>query len=491
VSSHRKILTVAIQLASKDVEHTSFQSKTSLLDWDIVLFRPDLDGMWYTRDEYQGKPCLTDSESFNLKESCEHWRREIKGAFEAGKTVLVFLAPLREVYVDTGQKTFSGTGRNARATRHVEPYSNYQSIPVTLGPIQSSGSAIKLAVRGAEILGTYWQDFGELSRYEVILTHDKVTPCLVTKTGDKPVGAIYRNQSSGGTLLLLPDMEFCPDGFLENAEDGGKTEDLEDFDDDVDVDWAPAAQQFAARLIGAIAALDRVCRASAEATPEPTWAADLKYALHAESRLRAELLEAESEVEQAQKRKERLVETLKSAGSYRALLFEKGKPLETAIVEALRLMGFSAAPYRDAESEFDVVFESQEGRLIGESEGKDNKSVNIDKLRQLAMNIHEDLKREEVTAPAKGVLFGNGYRLQAPTDRPDPFTDKCQSAAGSTNVALVFTPDLFPRIQYLLATDDNDYSTKCRLALINSVGRVQFPAVPALDAPAVAEISEE
>jgi hypothetical protein len=58
-----------------------------------------------------------------------------------------------------------------------------------------------------------------------------------------------------------------------------------------------------------------------------------------------------------------------------------------------------------------VVFESEEGRLIGEAEGKDNKAINVDKLRQLSMNIHEDIQREEVTTPAKGVLFGNGYRF--------------------------------------------------------------------------------
>jgi hypothetical protein len=48
-----------------------------------------------------------------------------------------------------------------------------------------------------------------------------------------------------------------------------------------------------------------------------------------------------------------------------------------------------------------VVFESEEGRLIGEAEGKDNKAINVDKLRQLSMNIHEDIQREEVTTPAK------------------------------------------------------------------------------------------
>ena len=96
-------------------------------------------------------------------------------------------------------------------------------------------------------------------------------------------------------------------------------------------------------------------------------------------------------------------------GRLRGLLFEKGKPLEEAIIEGLRKLGFTAEPFKDDGSEFDVVFESPEGRLIDEAEGKDNKAVNVDKLRQLQMNIHEDLLRDSVAEPAKPVLFGNAH----------------------------------------------------------------------------------
>jgi hypothetical protein len=34
--------------------------------------------------------------SFKVKEACEHWRREIKQAFETGKTVVVFMPPVQE-----------------------------------------------------------------------------------------------------------------------------------------------------------------------------------------------------------------------------------------------------------------------------------------------------------------------------------------------------------------------------------------------------------
>jgi hypothetical protein len=200
--------------------------------------------------------------------------------------------------------------------------------------------------------------------------------------------------------------------------------------------------------------------------------------------LRIQLLEAEHKVAETQKQKEQIEAQLRSAGAYRALLFEKGKPLENVIVEALRLLGFIADPFKQSDSEFDVVFESGEGRLIGEAEGKDNKAINIDKLRQLAMNIHEDLQRENVTKPAKPVLFGNGFRLQALGERSYPFTDKCLSAAATSSTALVFTADLFWPVQYLVSNADAEYAKACRQALLSSTGRVAFPSPPAVERPA-------
>jgi len=463
--STRRILTVGLELASDDIKFADFRSKTSLLDWDIVLFKPEIEDFIGYGDYFQGKPSLSDSASFQLKECCEHWRREIKQAVETGKTVIIFLSSLREVYVDTGQRSYSGTGRNQRVTRHVGEYNNYQSIPASLSPVTATGSSMKLSTRGSEVLAAYWNEFEDVSQYEVILTDPKVPACIVTRTGEKAVGALYRSKSSAGTLLLLPNIDFYPEGFLKTR---GESQ-----------TWTPAAGQFAERMVAAVVALDKVLRTGSEITPEPSWVTEPRFALGTEGALRVQLLEAERRVEEAQKHKEQLAEELRSAGAYRGLLFEKGKRLENVIVEALRLFGFSAVPFKESDSEFDVVFESEEGRLIGEAEGKDNKAVNIDKLRQLSMNIHEDLQRESVTAPAKPVLFGNAFRLQPLNDRGDPFTEKCHKAAASSYTALVFTPDLFWPVQHLVSNSDPEYAQACRQTLLSTTGRVAFPPTPA------------
>jgi hypothetical protein len=465
----RRILTVGLQLASTDVEFASFQSKTSLLDWDVVLFRPQIDGFIRHDSFFQGKPSLSDSASFQLKECCEHWRREIKEAVESGKTVIVFLPPLQEVYVDTGERRYSGTGRNQKTTLIVDTYHNYKAIPESLLPVTSTGNSMKLSMRGAEVLAPYWTEFESVSSYKVILTNQTVPACLITRTGEKAVGALFRSKSSVGTLLLLPDINFSPDDFT-------KVKGGEEF-------WTAAANRFAARMVATVVALDKALRTKDELTPEPLWASEPRFALGAEGTLRVQLLEAERKVEKAQRNKERISDELTAAGALRALLYEKGRPLENAIIAALRVLGFAAAPFKESDSEFDVVFDSAEGRLIGEAEGKDNKAVNIDKLRQLSMNIHEDLQRESVAVPAKPVLFGNGFRLQPLSERSDPFTDKCASAASTSSTALVYTPDLFLPVQYLLSNPNADYARACREKLLLSTGRVIFPAPPVAEPP--------
>lgn len=463
----KRILAIGVDIASDDVTEEDFSSRASLLDWDIVLFRPSIDDWVSHRDQYKGKPCLDDDTSFHVKEASEHWRREIKQAVESGKTVVVFLPPLTEVYIDTGNREYSGTGRNRAATRIVDLFSNYKSLPIDLKPINSNGTSLKLVDKGAEVLAPYWAEFSKYSEYRVLIQNPDHSPMLQTKNGARTAGVLVKSQASGGSLVCLPDLDFYRDSFFESTDDEKGTE------------WSPEGIQFAARLVTAMVALDAALRAEGEVTPEPAWAADSAYSLGSEHALRSQLLHIETELERVQHQKETIQQQLREAGLMRGLLYEKGKPLERTIIVALKVLGFDASPFREGASEFDVVFTSPEGRLIGEAEGKDSKAVNVDKLRQLAMNLHEDLQREEVTSPAKGVLFGNAFRLTPPTERSsDSFTEKCILAAKSNGTALIATSQLFYAAQYLTRTDAPEYAEACRTVLLNGIGVVSLPPPP-------------
>jgi hypothetical protein len=472
----KKIIAIGLDLASDQVQKESFTSKASLLDWDIILFRPQISDFIRDADTYQGRPSLEENSSFRLKESCEHWRREIKQAFETGKCVIIFLSELSEIYVDSGERQYSGTGRNTRITRIVASYSNYKCLPVVLDPINAKGSAITLGEPWLDILSEYWREFEADSEYNVILSKEIKGVCLTTKNGNKSVGAVIRNKDSVGALVLLPNIGFDRSDFWIDRQYHGRYGSAE-------------GKQFAARLVSAVVVLDRKLRSSADFTPPPEWAAHPAHALMIEKTLSAELLDAERRVEEASKHKENIEEKLRDAGRLRALLYEKGKPLENAIIEALIMIGFEAAQYKEANSEFDVVFTCIEGRLLGEAEGKDTKAVNVDKLRQLSMNIHEDLQRDEILMPAKGVLFGNGFRLHPPGERGVQFTEKCIVASKTQGVALVSTSELFKVARYLSDQPDEDFAKQCRTSLLEGFGLVNLPAPPEALASPIVEVA--
>ena len=455
----KKILTIGFEVCSDEVQYCAFNSDISLLDWDIIAFKPDISEFISYTDMYLGKPCLSDSLSFKLKERVEHWRREIKDAFESGKSVFVYLSDLTELYIATGEKQYSGTGRNQKTTRMVTEYNNYRSIPANISPISTKGKKIKLSPKYSKVISSYWQRFSSILSYKVIINND-ISPCLITTNGNKTVGTIYRSKNSQGALFLLPDIDFYSDDFLDGEE------------------WSSAAEQFASKFIKEIVSINKSIKNTGELTPEPEWAKIENYKLEAELKLSSALLKVENRLENIQAKKEILSEQLKDAGRLRNLLFEKGKPLEYAILDALKIIGFDVSQYDDGKSEFDAVFKSKEGRLIGEAEGKDSKSINIDKLRHLALNVHEDLERDEITIPAKSVLFGNAFRLKPLSERDDPFTTKCQSASQTSSTALVFTPDLFFIAKYLSGKKDARFAKKCREALLQTIGRVEFPLVP-------------
>jgi len=115
--------------------------------------------------------------------------------------------------------------------------------------------------------------------------------------------------------------------------------------------------------------------------------------------------------------------------------------------------------------------------MIGESEGKDNSAIDISKFRQLESNINEDFSRDDVNTPAKGVLFGNGFRLSKPDNRKDEFTSKCLTNAKRLGTALVRTTDLYHVVLHILDNPkDVAFKEKCREALETTAGGVvRFP----------------
>jgi hypothetical protein len=461
----KSIITIGLEIPGATAKAVALNSKLSLLDYDIAIFNPCIRQFYGCYEEYLGKPCLNDSNSFQLKECLEHWRREILEAVKAGKTVVLLLNELEEVYVATGQKTYSGTGKNTRTVRHVDSQTNYAIVPGDIAVVNTKGQSMCLCDSQSPI-DAYWSGLSPLSEYRVLFSGAGVRRLVITKTGGKTVGAYLRYKNASGALVLLPYIDFKRKEF-----DEYRKEDKKHY-------WTEQALQTGLKFVSGIVGIDKALREKTELSPAPEWTDLEQFILPGEQRIRQDLLKVEARIESIQKEKEAKQQELLQEVAFKRLLYEKGKPLEAVIRDALQILGFDVSHFDNGESEFDVVFECDEGRLIGEAEGKDNRPINIDKLRQLEMNIHEDYAREEVKEMAKGALIGNAYRLTKPDDRSDFFTEKCLTAAQRSQTALLRSTDLFNIVKYLTAKNDKDFAKRCRQTILESVGIVSFPLLP-------------
>lgn len=456
------IFSIGFPFPGDVVENIPYWSNRSLLDADIILFEPTF-YKYQAYEHYLGLPSLTDHSSFYVSQHASHWRSELKDAYHNGKTIVLFMAKPSEVYRDTGKRTYNGTGRNRQTTRIVELFSSYAAIPFGFSVQARYGKEI-VSNGSLKYLASYWSEYEELSPYEVTLTGEFTDTLLVTKTGRYTVGASMR--SAKGTVLCVPPISYNEDEFTIRKEGSPDK-------------WNQKAIQFGKRLAKVIAELDIAIRSELQETPAPEWSISDEYRLAEETNIEAVIEERAQQIALLQEQRRQSEDALAEVGKLRGLLYEQGKPLENVVTEALKLLGFDASRYVDGDSEFDSVFTSDEGRFLGEFEGKDSKAINIEKLSQLERNIQEDFAREEIVEHAKGVLFGNAYRLTPIAERADFFTAKCFTGAKRSNTILIRTPDLFPIARYLRENNDPDYALICRKALAASEGKiVEFPPLP-------------
>lgn len=458
----KTIFTVGFQLPTKDIfQYQSFHSNASLLDADLILFEPNLEYRVHYSNTFQGKPSLSELCSTQCIEAVKHWREELNIAFKSGKTIIIFLNEFEEVYYKTGEK-ISGTGKNQKITNIVALLNSYSMLPLTFSNKKvAKGKNIKFT-KDANLLKPYWELVKDFTEYQLYFELDKLKPLILTKSGDKVVAGMLQNDK-GGTILLLPPLKL-PDDFTKLHSDG-KTQ-----------IWSEKAIQFGKSLLGQIVAIDKALKSSLENTPAPQWLEDKQFQLDIEQKTLGEINALNKQIEEIKSQIEQKQTELTKHFLSKKLLYENGKPLEYAIIDALHAIGFKAANYDDGKSEFDIVFESDEGRFIGEAEGKDNSAINVTKFRQLESNIHEDYERDEVSTHAKGVLFGNPFRLLHPNERKEFFTQKALESAKRTGIALVNTHELFEVVKYLKNTNDRGYATLVRECFKNTNGDiVKFP----------------
>src|SRR3989344_385667 len=459
----KQIFTIGYTIPTFDKNHVDFYDGSSLMDADILLISPNAlepRGDWVRFTTSDGG-CYNVATSQTYKQKISRLKKEVDDHLNAGKNVFVLLTK-KEEYQLASSVSSERKGQNTFST---ETYSNYNFLPTNIGALTSaSGKHIEFS--GNPIFSDFYEKFGKDLEYQLYIENPSGDQIIFTgKDKTKILGAIYKIKN--GHLVVLPFIKYDEKKFTEHR---GKEKKAY---------WTKEATQFGKSLVKALVDIDKALRKGGDKTPPPDWTNEADFQLAQEQVLQKDVEKKTKEIDGLILQKNELLTKIDQEVKLRDLLFEKGKILESAINLALEILGYKAENYNDGNLELDHVITSPEGdRFIGEAEGKDTSAINIDKFRQLATNIQEDLQREEIENPAIGILFGNGFRLTKPLERTEQFTTKCINTAKSSNCVLVRTTDLFRVAKYAKESNDKNFAKSCRDAIKDSVGKiVDFPTV--------------
>ena len=340
--ARKQIFSIGFSFPGDVVQQVDFLSDQSLLDADIIIYAPSIDGCVQS-ETFEGKPLLSDSSSFHAKQQLSHWKTELQAAVAAGKVVIIYLVRPEEVFIYTGEKQHSGTGRNQKTTSIVNKICSYDALPLSIQVHARSGKEIR-AAGDLKYLTTYWSEFGKDSPYCATIDGKFTEVLLNTQSGDRIVGASIRCEK--GAVVLLPPVQ--------NSE-GALTE----FDEDsLEECWNDEGIAYGHRLVSSIVSLVDALTSDSQITPPPQWTQSFHFRLSEEDEIEKKIEQKTNQIERSLKAKRKLEGELDQVCELRRLLYEKGKPLEEVIIEVLKLFGFAAKPFDDGESEFDAVFVS-------------------------------------------------------------------------------------------------------------------------------------
>ncbi|KAF0113501.1 MAG: hypothetical protein FD163_644 [Hyphomonadaceae bacterium] len=388
---------------------------SEFMEQDTGTFHPS-GGFWGTHNKY-----------------FMHIRKEVRNSIELGKIVVFILNRHLEIASSNGT-----INNNRKMTSFDSKFSKMRA------------RTFREADFFPKIMRQSWSVCDDLFKIECKVEDENLLPLLRDKSGQAVVAG-FQKFESGATAIFLPSIDYARVAGTNKFEE----------------------------VFGLIEAFASEIGKNNLKSEAPEWTNANLLKSNGELEILQQIQIADKKIGELKLKRDVSVLKLSDFEDAKQLLYATGDELENAVLKALVLFGFSAERFVDAHREFDAVFSDGQVRFIGEVEGRDNNAIAIKKFDQLERNRRSDFNRDEVETKAKGVLFGNGFRLIEPTQRQEEFTTKCLTEAKNTDSALVRTRDLYLPYTYLLGNDDDNYKALCRNAIIETQGAiVEFPQIP-------------
>lgn len=404
-----RIMVLDCEFQVEECQSYKFESPVSAFDFDIVIW--DVEGtanrLGMYADTFHGLPSLDTAQTVSLLDAINRRREEFRELVELGRVVAVLASGSEQLFIDTGKRRTSGTGRNEKSVKLVDDIHLLSFVIPSIACERSRGLEIDIV---DERVRSLWRTTAEGWIYRGIMTKWPGDALLRVKGTNKVVGSIEEH-ASGGCLVVLPE-PWVPDSDDEDdAEEVAADTAPPPEDEPVVLNTPPPAgdEQFPDdadtedRLFNAKELVRWLKGLTAEAiTDVPEWLH--KFALPEQAVAQEETLKLLSEMAVLEEKREKLRATDAESNQWKRLVASDGLALEQQVVLAFQELGFEALTVLRGRSDLRLL--KGEQKFVVEVKGT-RKSAAEKHAAQLEKWVAEEIA---TGSPAKGILVVNGWR---------------------------------------------------------------------------------
>lgn len=366
-----------------DYDNADFGSAISFLDYDLVLIDCSIIQLEYkanyARSTYLGLKSIGDSDSPRIVNDLNRRKQEILDLLKLGRTVFVYTPTQQKVYVDTGKREYSGTGKNMKTTRIVDELDILKFLPCSFNTVTAEGSSIE-PLRNP-FFNDFWKNhIGEML-YTAYFDGEFGNPLAKIKGTNKVIASYLPIEN--GNLVFIPK-------FINEDDD----EELE------------------ARFLNSLIQIATNLKESTGDYSLPSWSQN--YIVPGEEEFKNELLNLEAELDSVKHKISIKKEKLLSLDEYKLLFTGTGRSLEVQVSKVFKELGFMVSegvPGRD-----DLILSYNDKVAVVEIKGV-TKSAAEKHAAQLEKWASEYLASNEI-AP-KGILIVNAFKDTPLIDRTE------------------------------------------------------------------------
>jgi hypothetical protein len=386
-----------------------------VLGHDLVILDPSAAFETYRGaypSSYKGLTSFSESQTAKISSDTARRRREFTAVLKGGGTLALLTPPPLRAYIDTGQRTYSGTGRNQKTTIHVAPFDFFEELcPIEIQTELARGNNITLT---ATPISRQLRELKSFLMHEALILAKVDVVCAHISGTDSVVSAGIATDS-GGFVLLLPHVRSA---------DSFKT----------DAAWLAANKQF----LDAIIRIHHDRRSAAGIEPLPEWALGLQVPMQAE--VTKQIGTLQSDINDLQNRLAVQSERLASLHESKRLLTGTGTDLEKRVAAALVDLGFTVSVPDEGRTDL-IVRDPDLGVAVAEVKGVAGSAAekHAAQLEKWVSTLHADTGTEP-----KGLLIINAFRDVSLPDRPATvFPGQMMDYVIRRRFALVTTTQLY------------------------------------------------